>query len=55
MGHPLVGDWLYGSGDNERNLIKRHALHADYVEFIHPVSKSLLSFKSPLPEDMKNL
>lgn len=55
IGHPLVGDWLYGNGDNERELIKRHALHANTVEFLHPVSKKRLKFQSKLPSDMQKL
>ena len=55
LGHPLVGDWLYGNGDNERNLIKRHALHAGFVEFIHPLTGIKMIFKTDLPEDMKKL
>ncbi len=54
-GHPLVGDWLYGSGDNERNLIKRHALHAKSISFVHPMNKERMTFDSILPDDMKKL
>lgn len=54
-GHPLVGDWLYGNGDNERDLIFRHALHSCFIIFQHPVSKQFLSFHSPLPQDMRAL
>lgn len=32
IGHPIVGDSLYG---NESDLITRQALHAYKVEFIH--------------------
>lgn len=55
FGHPLVGDWLYGNGDNERELINRHALHAGFVEFIHPLYGNKMTFKTDLPQDMKNL
>ncbi len=55
LGHPLVGDWLYGNGDNERDLIKRHALHAGFVEFHHPLNGIKMTFKTDLPDDMKNL
>ncbi len=36
IGHPIVGDSLYG---NESNLISRQALHATEIEFIHPITK----------------
>lgn len=55
IGFPLVGDWLYGNGDNERELINRHALHAAKVEFFHPATKERLLFEAGLPEEMKKL
>lgn len=53
--HPLVGDWLYGNGDNERDLIKRHALHAHFVEFFHPFNSLKMVFNCDMPDDMKKL
>jgi len=55
IGHPLVGDWLYGNGDNERELINRQALHAGFVKFLHPENKKVMQFAADLPLDMKNL
>lgn len=55
MGHPLVGDWLYGNGDNERKIAKGHLLHAYYAEFYHPASKKYMEFTLPLPSDMDAL
>ncbi len=55
IGHPLVGDWLYGNGDEEKELIARQALHAGYIKFIHPADKSEMSIKCDLPQDMINL
>lgn len=55
IGHPLVGDWLYGKGDMERNLITRHALHANTVEFCHPATKERLCFESKVPHDIQKL
>jgi 23S rRNA pseudouridine1911/1915/1917 synthase len=37
------------------NIISRQALHAYKLEFIHPVSGQKMSFKQPVPEDIKNL
>lgn len=51
MGHPLVGDWLYGNEDKERYM--GHLLHAYYAKFYHPATKELMEFSVPLPEDMK--
>lgn len=55
IGHPLVGDWLYGMGDNEKNLISRQALHAGYMTFKHPMTDKRLVFEAPMPADMKQL
>lgn len=53
MGHPLIGDWLYGKEDKE--LIKRPALHSCRLSFIHPITGERMNFESGLPEDMKKL
>ncbi len=50
---PIVADILYGA--KESNLIKRPALHAHSLRFIHPINKKELSFTAPYPEDFKNL
>ena len=55
IGHPLVGDWLYGSGDDERHIASGHLLHAYKISFIHPVTKEPLTFEVPLPPDMQTL
>jgi len=51
IGHPLLGDDLYGG---TRNIIGRHALHSAEVTFIHPISQIEIHLKSPLPDDMIN-
>lgn len=48
-GHPLVGDWLYGTRSDR---IDRPALHAAALTFPHPVTGETLTFSAPLPEDM---
>lgn len=50
IGHPLLGDTLYGSSSK---LINRQALHSYMLEFIHPVSNEIMNFKCKLPNDMK--
>lgn len=55
IGHPLFGDWLYGKGDEEKELITRQALVSDLISFRHPVSGRLLEFSVCLPEDIKIL
>ena len=53
IGHPLTGDFLYGTEDRE--LIDRPALHSGYLSFLHPITKERLQFSVPLPEDMARL
>jgi 23S rRNA pseudouridine1911/1915/1917 synthase len=50
LGHPLLGDSLYGG---EKGLITRPALHAVRLSFRHPRSGKLLRFTAPLPEDLQ--
>lgn len=52
IGHPLIGDDLYG---NPNDQIRRHALHCERLSFEHPLSKQQLSFYAPIPNDMKRL
>ena len=48
IGHPLTGDFLYGTEDRE--LIGRPALHSGYLSFLHPITKERLQFSVPLPD-----
>ena len=48
IGHPLIGDTLYG---NNSKYISRQALHAYKVEFIHTITNKLTQFTSDLPKD----
>lgn len=55
IGHPLVGDWLYGRGDFERDLICRQALHSGYLHFVHPSTNKFMEFSTDLPPEMSGL
>lgn len=46
IGHPLLGDTLYGTSSS---LIARQALHAYKISFIHPVTGKKLVFNAPIP------
>jgi 23S rRNA pseudouridine1911/1915/1917 synthase len=48
LGHPLVGDKLYGETDQ---LAARLCLHAETLTFRHPASGRKFSYTSPPPED----
>ncbi len=54
IGHPIVGDPIYGSGSINRSLsLKRQFLHAYQLKFIHPTTGSILNLEAPLPEDLQ--
>jgi 23S rRNA pseudouridine955/2504/2580 synthase len=56
-GHPVLGDDKYGDFTLNRELaskgFKRLFLHANKLDFRHPLSSERLRLTSPLPEDMK--
>ena len=68
IGHPIVGDKLYGAGEAlfmrscDEPLtpellacfdgLPRHALHAHRLTFPHPVGKHAVTIESPLPADI---
>ncbi|MSS19110.1 RluA family pseudouridine synthase [Pseudoramibacter porci] len=49
IGHPLVGDPLYGVRRREPFETDGQMLHAEKLGFIHPTTKELMVFRSPLP------
>lgn len=51
LGHPVVGDKLYGS----KFAAQRHALHSAYLEFKHPLSGKKMIFRSKPPNDFQKL
>ena len=67
IGHPLVGDAVYGGGfltkaetlpDELRTAVKafrRQALHARLLRFKHPRSGAILEFETDWPTDLMNL
>jgi len=67
IGHPLLGDGVYGGGFKTKSALlnqaardqlfrlDRQALHAAQLGFEHPVTGKKLSFKSPLPADLRRL
>jgi len=55
-GLPLLGDRLYGgkknSGLADEMKLKRHALHASRISFIHPRTGNLVEYYAPIPDDL---
>lgn len=68
IGHPLVGDKLYGAGEryfmeacdkgvspellSRFDGLARHALHAERLTFPHPVTQLPMTVSCPLPADL---
>lgn len=52
LGHPLLGDDLYGGGLDK---IKRQALHCAKLEFYHPINKEYINVSADIPNDMQNI
>lgn len=52
IGHPLLGDTLYGTSSP---LIHRQALHAYKVKFIHPISLKSIELTAKIPNDIENI
>lgn len=67
IGHPLLGDPLYGAGfrTKERHLpeaagaalaaLRRQALHAQMLTFEHPASGDVMTFETEPPDDFMAL
>ena len=49
IGHPILGDTLYGSASNK---IDRQALHSYKVKFLHPILEQDVEYMATIPEDM---
>lgn len=49
IGHPLLGDPLYGNGKDGFHL-QGQTLHAMVLGFIHPTTREYMEFTAPLPE-----
>lgn len=53
IGHPLLGDWLYGKQTNP--WIQRQALHCARLRFYQPFAEKWVTCYAPLPQDMAQL
>jgi 23S rRNA pseudouridine1911/1915/1917 synthase len=52
IGHPLVGDPVYGPRRRTHLPLARHFLHAEQIGFRHPVSGIRIQLEAPLPPDL---
>ncbi|MDX1919676.1 MAG: RluA family pseudouridine synthase [Candidatus Caenarcaniphilales bacterium] len=51
IGHPIIGDQTYGGKKSKTSLIRRQALHAKSLSFVHPTNKEIITLESKLPLD----
>jgi len=52
IGHPLVGDPVYGGRSGRTLGMRGQALHAGALGFMHPRTGTQMDFTAPLPADM---
>ncbi len=66
IGHPLLADPMYGGKirfpkkadevlKDALKGFKRQALHSKKLTLIHPITKEKMSWKAPLPQDMRDI
>lgn len=53
VGHPTIGDALYGHTGHAEARLGRHFLHAAGLELDHPTTGARVSFECPMPEDLR--
>ncbi len=64
--HPLLGDPVYGKHKQLPNInteacrdvlshFNRQALHARKLKLVHPKTKELIEFETPIPDDMQTV
>lgn len=52
IGHPLIGDDMYG-GDT--SMLQRQALHSCHLHLVHPVTEEYMAFDLALPADLEEI
>ena len=53
LGHPLLGDYKFAFRKDFSIKLKRLALHAYFMKFIHPVIGKEMIIKTAIPESLK--
>lgn len=52
INHPVLADKKYGNFKNKYGA-KRQMLHANFLSFVHPITKKNLKFEIDIPDDFK--
>lgn len=54
IGHPVIGDMVYSNGKNEFG-VEGQCLHAQKLEFKHPITGKQMKLEAPLPDYLKEI
>lgn len=54
IGYPIIGDSVYSNGKNEFK-VEGQCLHAQKLEFKHPITEKEMKLEAPLPEYFKDI
>ena len=55
IGHPLLGDEVYGPTNSKFKNLQGQTLHAATLGFIHPTTEEYMEFSAPLPDYFEKL
>ena len=55
IGHPLLGDQIYGPSKVPYKNLQGQTLHAMILGFLHPTPQKYMEFEAPLPEYFQHL
>lgn len=60
VGHPVLGDTLYGGGKTafekkHKTLLQEQTLHAQTLGFLHPATGEYMEFSAPVPDYFEKL
>lgn len=55
IGHPLLGDEVYGPANSKFKNLQGQTLHAATIGFIHPTTEEYMEFSAPLPDYFEKL
>lgn len=54
IGYPIIGDVVYSNGKNEFGVIGQ-MLHAEKIEFLHPITKQHMKLEADIPQYFKQI
>lgn len=55
IGHPLLGDEVYGPANSKYKNLQGQTLHAATIGFVHPTTEEYMEFAAPIPDYFEKL